>query len=411
MPVYDYKGLSLTGETKTGIIDADSPREARIKLRSQNLMVTELSSRSEKVRRDKKKVKLLDFKRGPKGRGEVPMYTRQLATLLKAGIPLAQAMAALIEQCQTADLEAGFRDIRERLTQGLSFAEALAYHPEYFPDLYVNMVKAGEASGSLDMVLDRLADYLQRQASIKNKITAALAYPLVMIVVGVLIVIILMAWVVPKVMQVVEQSGQQVPAMTQALKGIADFLGAYWFVLLAGILFVVLLHRFLLYRAEYRYQVDKFKLRIPVIGELFKKSAVSRFAVSMSTLLKSGVPVLEALRIVKDIVNNAVLARVLDTVHKRIIEGTDISTPIKKSGVFPPVVGYMIAVGEQSGQLEDMLDRVAEAYDEEVAVQTQKVTSLLEPLLIVAMALVVGFIVISVMLPILKISDIRNIRR
>jgi len=411
MPVYDYKGLSLTGETRTGIIDADSPREARIKLRSQNLMVTDLSSRSEKVRRDKKKTKLLDFRRGLKGRGEVPMYTRQLATLLKAGIPLAQAMAALIEQCQTADLEAAFRDIRERLTQGLSFAEALAYHPEYFVDLYVNMVKAGEASGSLDMVLDRLADYLQRQASIKNKITAALAYPFVMIVVGILIVIILMAWVVPKVMQVVEQSGQQVPAITQALKAIADFLGAYWWVLAGSILFLVLLHRFLLQRAEYRYRVDKFKLRIPVVGELFKKSAVSRFAISMSTLLKSGVPVLEALRIVKDIVNNAVLARVLDTVHKRIIEGTDISTPIKKSGVFPPVVGYMIAVGEQSGQLEEMLDRVAEAYDEEVEVQTQKVTSMLEPLLIVGMALVVGFIVISVMLPILKISDIRNIRR
>ena len=164
-------------------------------------------------------------------------------------------------------------------------------------------------------------------------------------------------------------------------------------------------------RAEYRYQVDKFMLKIPVLGELFRKSAVSRFAISMSTLLKSGVPVLESLRIVKDIVNNQVLARVLDTVHTRIIEGTDIATPIKRSGVFPPVVGYMIAVGEQSGQLEEMLDRVAEAYDEEVAVQTQKVTSLLEPLLIVGMAFVVGFIVISVMLPILKISDIRSIRR
>ena len=164
-------------------------------------------------------------------------------------------------------------------------------------------------------------------------------------------------------------------------------------------------------RAEYRYWVDKMKLKVPVLGDLYRKSAVSRFAISMSTLLKSGVPVLEALTIVKDIVHNAVIARVLDTVHQRIIEGTDIATPIKKSGVFPPVVGYMIAVGEQSGQLEELLDRIAESYDEEVEVQTEKVTSLLEPILIVCMAAVVGFIVLSIMQPILKISDISNIRR
>jgi general secretion pathway protein F len=410
VPVYDYKGLTLAGEAKTGIIDADSPREARIKLRSQNLMVTDISARQASVRRDKKKTKLLDFRRSARGVGEVPIYTRQLSTLLKAGIPLAQSMAALIEQCQISDLEAAFRDVREKLTQGLSFAESLAYHPQYFPDLYVNMVKAGEASGSLDMVLDRLASYLQRQAQIKNRIVAALAYPMVMIAVGIIIVIILMTWVVPKVMQVVEQSGQKIPAMTLALKAIADFLGSYWLLLCLVILALMLANRALMRKSEYRYRIDKLKLRIPIIGELFRKSAVSRFAVSMSTLLKSGVPVLESLRIVKDIVNNAVLARVLDTVHKRIVEGADISTPIKKSGVFPPVVGYMIAVGEQSGQLEEMLDRVAEAYDEEITVQTQKVTSLLEPLLIVGMAVVVGFIVISVMLPILKISDIRNIR-
>ena len=173
----------------------------------------------------------------------------------------------------------------------------------------------------------------------------------------------------------------------------------------------MILHRVLLRGAEYRYRIDKMKLRIPVLGDLYRKSAVSRFAVTMSTLLKSGVPVLEALKIVKDIVNNAVLARVLDTVQTRIIEGTDIATPIKKSGVFPPVVGYMISVGEQSGELENMLDQVAKAYDEEVEIQVQKVTSLLEPLLIVGMALVVGFIVISVMLPILRISDINNIKR
>jgi general secretion pathway protein F len=415
VPIFDYKGLTPRGESKTGIIDADSPREARIKLRSQNVLVTEIAARATVTAAQKEERKasrpLLQFGRRKKGRKEVPAYTRQLSTLLAAGIPLAQAMAALIEQCQTPDLEAAFRDIREKITGGLSLAEALAYHPAYFDDLYVNMVKAGEASGSLDKVLARLADYLLKQQQIRNKVSAALAYPIVMIVIGVVIVIILMTFVVPKIMQVVEQSRQALPMSTRILRASSEFLGKWWLVMLAAVTGVGLVHRYLLRREPYRYQVDRAKLHLPILGDLFRKTAVSRFAVSTSTLLKSGVPVLEALAIARDITGNAVIAKVLDTVHTRIIEGTDIATPIKKSGVFPPVVGYMIAVGEQTGQLEDMLDRVASAYDEEVTVTTEKVTSLLEPFLIVAMAAVVGFIVISIMQPILKISDISRVRR
>jgi len=411
MPVYDYKGLTPSGGAKAGIIDADSPREARLKLRSLNVLVTNIKERSASKKRDRKKDKLLDFSRSLKGKNEIPMYTRQLATLLGAGIPLAQAMSALIEQAQVADIEAAFRDIREKLTQGHSFAESLSYHPHYFPDLYINMVKAGEASGSLDRVLHRLSDYLLRQARIRNRIAAALAYPLVMVMVGVVIVIILMTFVVPKVLAVVDRTGQSIPLPTQILKTGADFLGNYWYIPAFALIGLMILHRIGMRTEEYRYRKDKFMLGLPVLGDLFRKTAVSRFAISMSTLLKSGVPVLEALRIVKDIVDNQVLARVLDTVQRRIVEGTDIATPIKKSGVFPPVVGYMIAVGEQSGQLEEMLDQVAASYDEEIEVQTQKVTSLMEPLIIVAMAVVVGFIVISVMLPILKISDVESVRR
>jgi general secretion pathway protein F len=418
VPVYDYKGLMPDGGSKAGIIDADSPREARIKLRSQNVLVTEIHPRRVDVATSPKDRHaptrsgrpLLQFKRSARGRREIPTYTRQLATLLKSGIPLAQALSAMIEQTQIPDLEAAFRDVREKVTGGLTFAEALAYHPAYFDDLFVNMVKAGEASGNLDGVLSRLADYLHKQSQMRNRITAALAYPMVMMGVGIVIVIVLMTMVVPKIMEVVRQSGQEMPLMTLILKGIADFLASWWWTILGFFLAVALAHRASMRKAGYRYWVDKMKLKLPVLGDLFRKAAVSRFAVSMSTLLKSGVPVLESLTIVKDIVHNQVMARVLDTVHDRIVEGTDISTPIKKSGVFPPVVGYMIAIGEQSGQLEELLDRVAEAYDEEVKVQTEKVTSLIEPLMIVAMAGVVGFIVLSIMQPILKISDISRIR-
>jgi general secretion pathway protein F len=412
MPIYDFKGLTPRGESKNGIIDADSPREARIKLRAQNVLVTEINQRETAKKLDINKGKpLLQFKRAPRGKKQIPTYTRQLATLLKAGIPLASAMTAMIEQAAAGDIEAAFRDIRERITQGLSFAEALAFHPGYFDDLYVNMVKAGEASGNLDGVLERLADYLQRQASIRGKVSAALAYPIVMVGIGVVIVIVLMTFVVPKIMEIVKQSKQTLPVSTQILQAGSAFLADWWLAIIAAILGVAMLHRFLSRRPEYRYAIDQAKLRIPILGELIRKSAVSRFAISTSTLLKSGVPILESLRIVKDIVGNAVVSRVLDTVHDRIIEGADISTPIKKSGVFPPVVGYMVAVGEQSGQLEDMLDRVARSYDEEVTLTTEKVTSLIEPIIIVAMASVVGFIIISIMQPILKISDISRIRK
>lgn len=412
MPIFDYKGLTPKGDSKTGIIDADSAREARLKLRSQNVLVVEIRQREAVQKLDEARSRpLFRFKRAPRGRREIPTYTRQLATLLRAGIPLAQAMSALIEQCETPDVEAAFRDVRERITQGLSFAEALAFHPGYFDDLFVNMVKAGEASGNLDAVLSRLADYLQRQAALRNKVSAALMYPLVMLGIGAVIVVILMSFVVPKIMAIVEQSKQTLPVTTRLLRTGSQFLGDWWLAIAGACVGVALLHRFLSRRPEYRYLVDKTKLRLPVFGDLIRKTAVSRFAVSTSTLLKSGVPVLEALRIVKDVVGNAVVARVLDTVHDRIVEGADISTPIKKSGVFPPVVGYMVAVGEQSGQLEDMLDRVASAYDEEVSVTTEKVTSLLEPLIIVVMAVAVGFIVISIMQPILKISDVSRIRR
>lgn len=408
MPVYDYKGLTPQGGSKAGIIDADSPREARLKLRSQNVLVTEISARQAATKADQAKRPLLQFQRSKKGRREIPVVTRQLATLLKAGIPLAQSLSALIEQAGVPDLEAALRDVRERITQGLSFAEALAYHPHYFNDLYVNMVKAGEASGHLDAVLFRLADFLGRQAAIRAKVSAALAYPIVMVMIGVLVVVVLMTAVVPKIMKVVEASKQTLPMSTRLLKSGAEFFGQWWWAMLGVVVGLALLHRTLMRGAEYRYRYDKFKLRLPLMGDLIRKAAVSRFAVSMSTLLKSGVPVLEALTIVKDVVHNEVIARVLDTVHDRIVEGTDIATPIKRSGVFPPVVGYMIAVGEQSGQLEELLDRIAETYDEEVAVQTQKVTSLLEPILIVVMAVVVGFIVISVMQPILRISDVHR---
>jgi general secretion pathway protein F len=270
-------------------------------------------------------------------------------------------------------------------------------------------VKAGEASGHLDLVLARLSAFVQKQAKIRAKVTAAMTYPILLIMIASLVVVVLLTFVVPRITLVLSQTGKDLPWMTQLLIGISDFLKTSWWILLLGAFVASVLFRSFYQTARGRLMVDRGLLNFPILGPVFKKQSVSRFAVTLSTLLKSGIPVLDGLRIVKNIVNNAVLSDVIEVVHTRILEGADIATPLKKSGVFPPVVGYMISVGEQSGQLEEMLDRISESYDEEIEISTQKMISVLEPVLILIMAVVVGFIILSILIPILESSDMRGL--
>lgn len=407
MPVFQYTGYDPAGKARNGLLDADSAKEARIQLRAMRLHVTELTPLESLTQTSAKRF-LPAFLQG-RQRGQIIMLTRQLSTMLKSGIPLASAVTALIDQAGHPDLEVVLRDVREKITQGVTLGDALAAHPGYFDDLYVNMVKAGEASGTLDEVLSRLADFTHKQARIRSKIQAALAYPMVMVVFGVVVVIVLMTFVVPRILQVLTR-GQgrgkvELPLPTKILVNVSDFMGTYWLLVVGVLVGAFLLFRLSMRNEEMRYRWDAFRLRLPILGDLFRKSCVSRFCITFSTLLKSGIPALQALTIVKGIVGNKVMERVVDDVHQKIIEGADISGPIKKSGVFPPVVGYMIAVGEQAGTLEEMLSRVAESYDEEVELSSQKVTSMIEPLLIISMSVIVGFIVVAILLPIMEIGQ------
>jgi len=411
MPIYEYKAMTGLGETRTGILDADSPRDAREKLRQKRLHVVTIAQRRARgVRRDAraKQKFALPIIRSRRGT-DIATMTRQLATLLKSGIPLADSLNALTEQVDHRDVEEAIRDIKEKVTQGAPLAEALAHHPQYFNDLYVNMVKAGEASGHLDLVLARLSNFVQKQTKIRAKVTAAMTYPLLLIIIASLVVVVLLTFVVPRITLILTQTGKDLPWMTQLLIGISDFLKSSWWILLLGAFVAGVLFRSFHQTARGRRLVDSTLLSLPVLGPVFKKQSVSRFAVTLSTLLKSGIPVLDGLRIVKNIVNNAVLSEVIEVVHTRILEGADIATPLKKSGVFPPVVGYMISVGEQTGQLEEMLDRISESYDEEIEISTQKMISVLEPILILVMAVVVGFIILSILIPILESSDMRGL--
>lgn len=422
MPIYQYKAFGEGGKVRTGVVDADTAREARQRLRREKILVSEIHELrgGRKVKGGRSRAaragpsvgerlrKLRSQPTGPTGRNLeiVAGITRQMGTLLGAGIPLAEALKAIIDQAENRRVETMFRQIRERITQGAPLGDALGEHPEMFSELYVNMVRAGEATGRVDVVLVRLADFLQGQRALQRKVVSALTYPIMMIVLGVIVVGILMSFVVPRIVSMLEDTGQQMPLATQVLIRISDAFRDYWWMMglgLAAILFAV--ER--IYKSD-RGQliIDRFLLRWPLIGDMLLKRAVARFTRTLSTLLSSGVAAVQSLEITKKVVGNRVIADATDHVRRRILEGTDIATPLKATGVFPAVVGYMVSVGEQSGELEQMLDRIADAYDEEIDVVTERVTSVLEPIMIIVLAAVVGYIVWAIVLPILQVGAV-----
>ncbi len=413
MPVFEYRALTDGGKATKGIIDADTAKDARNKLRLDKVRVTDIQELSRKRKAGKsrgpgqaRKLSLdLHLERGISSR-DLATFTRQFSTLLRSGIQLADALRALVEQCADRGLERVLRNVKEEITTGNNLAEALAKHPRYFSDLYVNMVRAGEASGNLDKVLSQLAQYIQKQASLKGKVVAAVTYPAIMVLVGTAVVIFLMSYVVPRITQVLKERGQLLPWPTEMLITVSTFMESYWWVLLIGAAALFFFLKAVLATEAGRLRFDTLLISMPLLGPLFGKQAISRFAMTFSTLLKSGLPALDALRIVALVVKNARLTKVINDIHGRILEGADIATPIKRSKVFPPMVGYMVSVGEQSGQLEEVLDRLSESYEEELDFTIQKVTASIEPIIIIFLAVVVGFIIAAVLLPLLDFSGI-----
>jgi len=404
VPVFNFKALKEDGGSEGGVIDADSPKEARLKLKAKKLHVTELEAIEGTTSAAGRKPRAPLFRR--RRTQEVAMTTRQLSTLLSSGIPIMGALTAVIEQAEDLVLKGVLMDVRDRVAQGSTFSDALAEHGYLFNELYCNMVKAGEASGALDRVLMRIADYMHAQHRLRARVVAALTYPIIMVVIGAGVVAVLLGYVVPKILDVLLKQQKALPLPTEILIMVSGLVKHYWWAGAIAIVGLWIAYRQVVRTEGGRLWVDTTLLQIPVLGSLLRKSAISRFAVTFATLLESGLPVLDAMVVVKRVVNNQLLANTIELVRQKIAEGADIATPLKASKVFPPVVGYMIAVGEESGHLEELLKKVAQAYDEEVELAAQKLTSLLEPAMIVFMALIVGFIVLSILLPILQMSNI-----
>lgn len=404
MAVYAWQGVTTAGKEVKGVRDADSAKALRTLLRKDGILVTKILEEAEARQ---KAAREIDFKRYfQRVSGlDVALTTRQLATLLKSGVPLVESLTAMTDQIEKPELKNAFTQCRDKINEGSSFADALRQHPGIFEPLYVNMVAAGEASGTLEGVLGRLAEFLESQAKLKSKVAGALAYPAFMVLMAIGTVSLMMIVVVPKVTAIFADFEQALPWYTRLLIFVSDIFADYWWLLIS--LTVGGIIGFLKWKASEkgREQWDRWVLKAPLFGSLILMAAISRFSRTLATLLKSGVPVLQSLEITRNVLGNVELSRVIEDARVSIREGESIAAPLKRSGKIPPIVVHMIAVGERSGQLEEMLENVANSYDTQVEAKVQGITSLIEPLLIVVLGGVTGGIAFSILMPLMKIGQ------
>jgi len=403
VPLFEYTGFNAAGRRVSGTIEGSGRHLVLQQLKAQGIVATELTGQAEIAEGRRELLTRLRLRRVPVA--ELAAATRQLATLLGAGIPLDEAVGTAAGQQEHAALVKALNETREELLQGQSLHQGLARHPRIFSDLYVNMVKVGESSGSLDLVMQRLADFLEEQARLKSRILSAMAYPVLMAVIGAGVLFFLLAFVVPKVTRMLADLGQELPLPTRLLIGFSDFLSSFWWVLvLIGAVAVFALRRYL--RSEQgKLQLDRRKLTLPLFGKFNLLLSTARFTRTLATLLQSGVPLLSALEIVQNLLPNRVLKKTLEDTIVAVREGESLAQPLQRARIFPRMVSQMAAVGEKSGELEGMLFKVADAYEHQVNAQINTLLSLLEPFMILAMGVVVGFIVLAILLPIFQASQ------
>jgi general secretion pathway protein F len=407
VPVYAYKGVTQAGKNAKGFVDAESVRAARAKLRRDGVYPTDLSesgsspARTERSREGGRRFSLAALRRV--STLDIALATRQLATLVGAGIPLVEALGALTEQVESTRLKGLVGGVRDRVNEGAALADAMA-QAGVFGDLYVSMVRAGETGGALEQVLERLAEYLEGQVRLRNRVLSITIYPLMMLGFAIFVVAMLVTFVLPQITQLLQSLNQPLPFYTRAIISLSEFARGWWWAVLALVVGATVGLRAAIRTETGRVRWDVFKLRLPVLGKVVRLLAISRFARTLSTLLAGGIPIVKALDISKYVASNAVIGAAVERAKESLTEGASLAAPLRASGEFPPLVIHMVDVGERSGELEPMLAKVAENYDEQVENTVTRLTALLEPVLILLMVGIVLGIIFAVLVPMLQIT-------
>lgn len=406
MSVFEYVALDEKGHERKGFVDAPGVSVARQQLREEGIYPVSIAPAREKKNASLSSALEIGFLRKVSAK-EVSIFTRQLSTLLSAGIPLVPAFSVLLAQTKNPVLQKILAQIRADLNEGKSLTAGMENFPRVFPPLYINMVKAGEASGTINLVLERLADFSEGQQALISKIRSALAYPLIMLLVGSLVIFLLMTFVVPRITGIFTDMKQTLPLATVILIAVSNFLKSFWWLIILLVLAGIVSFKYFTQGTQKgRRFWDAVRLRAPLLGAVNLKIAIARFTRTLATLLQSGVPLLAAMEIVRNVVNNIYIGETIAKAAQDVEEGASLSAPLAQSGIFPPMVTEMIAVGEQSGSLEKMLNRIAASYENEAQSDILVMTSLLEPLMILVMGLIVGFIVFSILLPIFEMNQL-----
>lgn len=404
MPVFEYKGLNKAGKNVKGTIDSENARAARTRLKKDGIYVASLKDKSKTKKQNKNN--RTSNKKGVNVQ-DLSMMTRQFATLLRANVPLVDSIQAVSEQVENPVLAECMFDAKNMVNEGSSFHKAIGKYPKVFDKIYVSMCEAGEMSGTLDVILIRLAEFTEAQSALNSKVRSAMIYPMVMLFFTLILLVVLFIFVIPKMMVVFDSSPNLIlPWYTEAIISVSAFLTNYWHVML-----VVSVGSYLLFQnwkrtPKGRVKWDFISLKLPVAGKIKRLVAVSRFTRTLSTLLTGGVPMIAAMNIVRNVVANEILATAIDEAKDNISEGESIAGPLKRSGEFPPLVIHMIRIGEKTGDLENMLTQVSDSYDYQVKVAIEGLTSLLEPLMIVIMGCVIGIIVFAIMVPMFEMSNL-----
>ena len=413
MPIYDYKGMTAAGKSTRGSVTAESMTVARARMRHDGIFLTEITQSQDVEDATKPggkdeggfKLDLSFLRRIPAL--ERAMATRQLATLVSAGIPLLEALTALVQQCEHAGMRALLGQVREKVNEGASLADALISTGQ-FDTLYVSMVRAGEAGGALGVVLERVADYLESQVTLANKISAIMMYPVIMLLFAGGVVMALVTVVLPQITGLLVSLDQELPFYTVAIIAVSEFLRSWWWAVILFGVASAFVFRSAIATERGRKTYDRISLTIPVIGRIARVVAIARFSRTLSTLLAAGVGIVQALDISQHVAQNYVISEAIRDARTSVLEGASLAAPLKASGQFPPMVITMVEVGERSGEVDTMLERVADTYDEQVEASIGKITSLIEPLLILLMVGLVLVIILATLMPLLEITNSMN---